>query len=301
MLTPQTQLFLEGLKALNLPSIEKIPVEILRDQFETAMILYGGNQDESILFHDQELTLQGLTKPIKIRTFQVESPKAIILYAHGGGWTRGSLNTHHVMCQNLAKATHCQIIAIDYSLSPENVYPIALNEIEAVYKWAVSEQHLPISVAGDSAGANLMTGLIVRLNHQQFSLPKDCIFFYPSFDLTQQLSSLEEFAEGYLLTQRAVEYYVNNYVGGNLTLAKLPEVSPLWVLKDIAFPPTLIIAAGTDPLRDDARVAKDILEKKGKLKGYFEVPGVIHGFVQFPSLFPEATQAFEWIKEFYKP
>ncbi len=300
MLTPQTQLFLESLKNLNLPSIEKIPIEMLRDQFETAMILYGGNRDESILSHDQELTLQSISKPIKIRTFQVENPKAIILYAHGGGWIRGSLNTHHVMCQNLAKATHCQVISIDYSLSPENIYPTALNEIEAVYKWAISEQHLPISLAGDSAGANLMAGLIVRLNHQQFALPKDCIFFYPSFDLTQQLDSLKEFSEGYMLTQHSIQYLINKYLGNNVTLANLPEVSPLWVLKDIDFPPTLIIAASADPLRDDSRIAKDILEKKDKLKGYLEVPGVIHGFTQFPSLFPEAIRAFEWINEFYK-
>lgn len=298
MLTPQTQLFLENLKNLNLPPKDQIPIELLRDQFETAAMLYGGSRFETIVSHDNALTLQNIDKLITIRSFEVEDPKGIILYAHGGGWTCGSLNTHHIMCQSLAQATNSRVIAVDYSLSPEHVYPTALDEIEAVYKWAL-HQNMLVSVAGDSAGANLMAGLIVRLNTQSFALPKDCIFFYPSFDLTGKLDSLNEFAEGYMLTKRSIKYYISNYLGGNSALEILPEVSPLWQMDKIDFPPTLIIAAEYDPLRDDARIAKDILAQKGALKGYLEMPGVIHGFVQLPGLFPEAAQAFEWIAKFY--
>jgi len=299
MLTPETQLFLEGLKNLNLPAIDKIPVELMRDQLETMITLYGGNRLQNVPHEDSTLALQKVDRPIKIRSFQVEAPKGVILYAHGGGWTKGSLDTHHVMCQKLAQATHSNVIAIEYSLSPEHIYPVALNEIEVVYKWAIAEQSLPISVAGDSAGANLMAGLIVRLNNQHFALPKECIFFYPSFDLTGKLDSLSEFAEGYMLSKHSVMHYISNYSGHDLTLTKLPEVSPLWQMKNIHFPQTLIIAAEYDPLRDDSRLAKKILEEKGELKGYLEVPGVIHGFAQFPGLFPESTKVFEWIAKFY--
>ena len=299
MLTHETQLFLEGLKNLNRPPIDQIPVELMRDQLETMIMLYGGSRCQNIPHEDSTLTLQNIDKPIKIRSFQVEPPKGVILYAHGGGWTKGSLDTHHVMCQNLAQATNCNVIAIDYSLSPENIYPTALNEIEAVYKWAITNQSLPIGVAGDSAGANLMAGLVVRLNNQQYALPQSCIFFYPALDLTCQLESLQKFAEGYMLSRHSVMCYVSNYLGKNLTLSELPEVSPLWNMENIHFPPTLIIAAEYDPLRDDSRFAKDILKQKGELKGYLEVPGVIHGFVQIPSFFPESAKAFEWISKFY--
>ena len=96
-----------------------------------------------------------------------------------------------------------------------------------------------------------------------------------------------------------MQYYVKNYLGGNLALASEPEVSPLWQIQNIDFPETLIIAAEFDPIRDDSRVLKSILEPKGALKGYLEVPGVIHVFAQFPGLFPEAKQTFEWISKFY--
>ena len=299
MLTPETQLFLEGLKNLNRPPIDQIPVEFMRDQFETVSMLYGGSRLQNVSYEDSILTLQKVNRPVKIRTFQVEAPKGVILYAHGGGWIQGSLDTHHVMCQNLAQATNCNVIAIDYSLSPENIYPTALNEIEAVYKWAITNQSLPIGVAGDSAGANLMAGLVVRLNNQQYALPQSCIFFYPALDLTCQLESLQEFAEGYMLTKHTTVHCRNTYLGGNIALEELPEVSPLWQMENIKFPPSLIIAAEYDPLRDDSRLAKKILEEKGELKGYLEVPGVIHGFAQFPGLFPESTKVFEWIAKFY--
>ena len=303
MLTSETRSFLEALKNLNYPPIEQVTLEILRNSYETLVQLYGGERLET--HEDQVLYLDAIQRPIKIRIFNVNKPQGIMLFAHGGGWTRGSLDTHHVMCQNLAKSTNHQVIAIEYSLSPEHIYPQAIDEIAAVYKWVLLGQleekldDLPVSVAGDSAGANLMAGLIVRLNNQQLPQPKICLFFYPSFDLTGQMPSLNEFSDGYLLTKSVIEYYVNNYLGGDLSLAKFPEVSPLWQMHTVKFPPTLLIAAGADPLRDDARTAKFILELQKSLVGYLEVPGVIHGFAQLPGLFPEAKQVFEWISDLF--
>lgn len=305
MLTKKTIEFLDAIKSLNLPSITETPPQVLRESYETMALVYGGNRLENVPHEDHNIQMQSINDHIKIRIFNVEEPQGIMLYAHGGGWTRGSLDTHHVMCQNLAIATQHQVISIDYSLSPEHIFPKALDEIEAIYHWVLLNQlegqlaDLPVSVAGDSAGANLMAALIVRLHSNEFPAPKICVFFYPSFDLTGKMPSLDEFAEGHLLTKSAVTYYVNNYLGNNLELANLPEVSPLWQMHKVKFPPTLIIAAEADPIRDDARTAKFILEMQKSLVGYLEVPGVIHAFAQFPILFPEAKEVFDWIANFF--
>mgnify|MGYP000255187110 CR=1 FL=1 len=305
MLTKQTIEFLDAIKSLNLPSITETPHQVLRESYETMALVYGGSRLENVPHEDHNIQIQFINDHIKIRIFDIKEPQGIMLYAHGGGWTRGSLDTHHVMCQNLAIATQHQVIAIDYSLSPEHIFPKALDEIEAIYHWVLLSQlegrlaDLPVSVAGDSAGANLMAALIVRLHYNEFPAPKICVFFYPSFDLTGKMPSLDEFAEGHLLTKYAVTYYVNNYLGNNLELAKLPEVSPLWQMHKVKFPPTLIIAAEADPIRDDARTAKFMLEMQKSLVGYLEVPGVIHAFAQFPILFPEAKEVFDWIANFF--
>jgi acetyl esterase len=301
LLTTETSVFLDGLKNLNLPEINQIAPSMLRDQYEAMSTIYGGAELNEIIYQDHQLHANSENNTIKIRCYTNTNAKHLIFYAHGGGWTRGSLTTHHVMCQNLCKATECDLIAIDYSLSPENIYPKALNELEFVYDnlQKFNEKNLSITIAGDSAGANLMAGLVVRLNSKQKSIPSRAVFFYPSFDLTGQSESLKEFAEGYLLTERSINYYVGNYLGKDFNKASLAEVSPLWKIDSINFPNTLIIAAECDPIRDDARKARDILQKRNLLMGYLEVPGVIHGFAQFPGLFPEALQVFEWIKANY--
>lgn len=294
-LTKETSIFLDGLRNLNLPSIDKFSVETLRDQYEAMTILYGGLELKEVSYINVDV------QKIPVRHYTYPDAQHIILYAHGGGWTRGSLNTHHVMCQNLCKATRSNLVAIDYSLSPENIYPKALDEIEIVYNFLqeFNLKNLPVTVAGDSAGANLMAGLVVRLNVTCKTIPERAIFFYPSLDLTGESKSLEEFAEGYLLTKQSVEYYVKNYLGNNLNISDIAEVSPLWQMHSINFPNTLIIAAQCDPIRDDARQARDVLKNRNSLMGYLEMPGVIHGFAQFPGLFPEALKAFEWIENNY--
>jgi acetyl esterase len=295
LLTEETKIFLDGLKNLNLPTIDKFSVDILREQYEAMSILYGGPDLKEVFFVNAEV------QKIPVRHYTYPDAQHIILYAHGGGWTRGSLNTHHVMCQNLCKATRCNLVAVDYSLSPENIYPKALDEIEIVYNLLqeFNLKNLPVTIAGDSAGANLMAALVVRLNVKQKAIPERAIFFYPSLDLKGQSKSLNEFAEGYLLTKHSVEYYVNNYLGNNLNMSEIDEVSPLRQMHSINFPNTLIIAAQCDPIRDDSRQARDILKNRNLLMGYLEVPGVIHGFAQFPGLFPEALKAFEWIENNY--
>lgn len=295
LLTEETKIFLDGLKNLNLPTIDKFSVDILRDQYEAMSILYGGSDLKEVFFVNAEV------QKIPVRHYTYPDAQHIILYAHGGGWTRGSLNTHHVMCQNLCKATRCNLVAVDYSLSPENIYPKALDEIEIVYNLLqeFNLKNLPVTIAGDSAGANLMAALVVRLNVKQKEIPERAIFFYPSLDLKGHSKSLNEFAEGYLLTKHSIEYYVNNYLGNNLNMSEIDEVSPLKQMHSINFPNTLIIAAQCDPIRDDSRQARDILKSRNLLMGYLEVPGVIHGFAQFPGLFPEALKAFEWIENNY--
>lgn len=294
-LTDETKLFLDGLKKLNLPPIDKFSVETLRDQYEAMTVLYGGIELKEIVYANSYVG------EIPVRHYVYPDAQHIILYAHGGGWTRGSLNTHHVMCQNLCKAAQCNLVAVDYSLSPENIYPKALDEIEIVYNsmQQFNVQNLPVTIAGDSAGANLMAALVVRLNVTRKAISERAVFFYPSLDLTGQSKSLEEFSEGYLLTKQSVEYYVKNYLGNNLNISGMAEVSPLWQMHSVNFPQTLIISAECDPIRDDSRQARDILKSRNLLMGYLEVPGVIHGFAQFPGLFPQALKVFEWIENNY--
>ena len=44
----------------------------------------------------------------------------VLLYAHGGGWVMGDLDTHDGLCRQLAAVTGWAVLAVDYRLAPEH-------------------------------------------------------------------------------------------------------------------------------------------------------------------------------------
>src|SRR5438093_2351063 len=84
-----------------------------------------------------------------------------VLYFHGGGWVQGDLETHHGLCARLALRSGAIVVAIDYRLAPEHMFPAAVEDCFAAYRWlrshaaAVGGDAGRVAVAGDSAGGNL--------------------------------------------------------------------------------------------------------------------------------------------------
>jgi acetyl esterase/lipase len=68
--------------------------------------------------------------PLAVRTYRrapTTNALPIVVYAHGGGFVTGNLDTDHAHCVELARATDCLIVSVDYRLAPENPCPAALS------------------------------------------------------------------------------------------------------------------------------------------------------------------------------
>jgi len=91
-----------------------------------------------------------------------------ILYAHGGGWVLGDLETHDGLCRALAAASGWAVLAVDYRRAPESPYPAALDDLARALGWlrAQGDGHgldpRRVAVAGDSAGGQLAAALARR-------------------------------------------------------------------------------------------------------------------------------------------
>jgi acetyl esterase len=54
-----------------------------------------------------------------------------------------------------------------------------------------------------------------------------------------------------------------------------------------------VITAECDPLRDDGEAYAEKLRTLGIRASYKRYPGMFHGFMSFPNVLPEASEAFE--------
>ena len=200
------------------------------------------------------------------------------------------------------------VISVDYRLSPEHLYPAHLDDVEAAYRWALTQPILDptrLAVGGDSAGGNLVAGLLVRLQSSDVPpehRPMRTALIYPALDLTMSSGeSYHKYAAGYGLSIAAMNYFIAAYLGpDHESLAQKPEVSPLLVSDWAMYPPTLLISAEADPLFSDAESLASTLTKVGIPVKHVVYPGVVHAFIQYHDIFPEAGLAVGEIVAYLK-
>ncbi|MHA1259783.1 MAG: alpha/beta hydrolase [Candidatus Heimdallarchaeaceae archaeon] len=217
-----------------------------------------------------------------------------ILYLHGGSYISGSIKTHRALAANLAKVTKAKALIIDYRLAPENPFPAAIEDANAVYKWLTKEKKIPakkIIIAGDSAGGGLTVATLLSIKEEGMELPAAAILFSPWVDLTLSGKTIKEKRKiEPLLTEeelrQAAEMYLNGEEKNN------PLASPVYAeLKKL---PPLIIQVGTSEiLLDDSIRLAEKAEEEG-VKVYLDVwEKMIHGFQMFSKYLPESKKALE--------
>ena len=236
--------------------------------------------------------------PLPIRIYRPKDGlKGALVYFHGGGWVLGSLDTADATCRALANRSRCVVISIGYRLAPEHKFPAAVDDAYAAVRWVADNaadlriDPARIAVGGSSAGGGLAAA--VALIARDRGGPKIAfqLLTVPVTELSSRAASHREFAEGYGLTSADMEWFGRHYVRTEAD-ADEPYASVLRAdLHDL--PPAFVITAECDPLRDDGEGYAEKLRKLGIAARYKRYSGMFHGFMSFPSLLPEASEAFE--------
>ena len=225
-----------------------------------------------------------------------------LVYLHGGGWSLGSLATYEPLCRQLANATGQIIIWVEYRLAPESRYPAALDDTLAAWRWVqdhcdeLGADPKRLSLGGDSAGGNLAAAASLTLRDENGVKPWRQVLFYPCLDMSASLASHRKFADGYLLTAGLYAWYRANYVG-SATDRDNWRMSPLFADDFTGLPPTLLLYAGFDPLRDEAAAYAMKLALAGVPVQPLYFPDMIHGFLTMGGAIPAATTAVTQIAE----
>lgn len=182
------------------------------------------------------------------------SPAPLVVYAHGGGFVTGNLDTDHAQCVELARAAGALLVSVDYRLAPENPCPAALADVEAALRHVVAQSAEfaadagRIAVMGRDAGAALVAGLAQRMFDEEGPPILVQILHQPMLD-SDTTPSRREFQRTPGLNGPAVSRAWSHYLGH---AAAGGEGVPAHRANLEGLPPTFISCSEIDPCRDEA-------------------------------------------------
>lgn len=212
-----------------------------------------------------------------------ETKRPIILF-FGGGLLLTS-DTRHLEAQlsELAITCNSTVIAIDYRMDK---FPTPVNDcIDAIY-WAeknalsFNSKNDNIVLCGDGFGASIIASAVQLIKNEPISLKAICLF-YPVLDPFHKTESKQLFAENYLLEVSWLEqFYKKLITNQEITIMS----SPLHGENFENHPPTYILKAEFDPLRDEGILYGEKLQAAGTKVFSRVEESTIHGFFSLPGI-----------------
>lgn len=213
-------------------------------------------------------------------------------YVHGSAYVICSTATHRKLVAQLSVATGMPIFSIDYRLAPEHLFPAAADDVEAGYRWLLTQGYAPsdIVIGADSAGGHLTLDLLLAHADEPNFQPAAVLLFSPLIDLTLGLALQQERAAH---RDPAMSATAAAQLVGLYTQNQDPAHPRLHLdfAKADRLPPTLIQVGGFEMLRADARYADAEIRRNGGTSTLEVWPGMVHVFQALPQLAPEAGAA----------
>ncbi len=238
----------------------------------------------------KDLEVSGV--PVRHYTPEAALPGALIVYAHGGGFVVGGLESHDDVCAEIAAFAGCELVAVDYRLAPEHVFPAALEDCWSVYAWA-AERADRIVLAGDSAGAQLSAAVAMKARDEALGHVDGQVLIYGAYGCEPEGGSYETMADAPGLTTEDVKFYGDIYFG------KRPNPNwdnkfarPLLETNFSSLPPAFIVAAELDPLLDDSLRYAEVLQQAGVAVHLRTEPDLIHGYLRARHMSEPAGTSF---------
>jgi acetyl esterase len=219
-----------------------------------------------------------------------------LIYYHGGGFVIGNIETHDSTCRRIANKSRCQVVSIDYRLSPEHPFPAPTDDALAAFRHirdnapAFGADAARLAVGGDSAGGAIAAVVCQACQQAGEAMPAFQMLIYPATDARRQSESHKLFSDGYFLTRELIDWFWKAYIPAGVELTDL-RLSPL-LAKDVrGLPPAFVLTAGFDPLRDEGRAYANRLIDAGVKTTYVNYPGTIHGFFSLTRFLKQGLRA----------
>ena len=263
-----------------------IKVSLLRQLYRLANWWAWREQDVKVASRELQIPGPGDTIAARVYTPAAGENGPIVLYFHGGGWVISDLNTHDPFCRALSDETGCVLVAVEYRLAPENPFPAAHDDCLAAARWLIENMATmaaskgSLVIAGDSAGGNLAIATCLQLSEAHRSVLAGQVVLCPVVEhYRENYPSYRERDTGHVLTSNLMRWFWDTYAGKSGTEARhLATALPFEHENLHTLPPTLLVTAEFDPLRDEGLEFGRRCEAAGIIISHLHAANSEHGF-----------------------
>ncbi len=230
---------------------------------------------------------------VPVRVYSAGQPTRTVVYYHGGGFVVGGLESHDDVCAEICVQTGYRVVAVDYRLCPEFRHPVQFQDSWAATQWAASEFGDPLILAGDSAGGNLAAA-VAHYSRGRLDNVLGQVLIYPGLGGDMSKGSYLDHANAPLLTLAEIQFYQTVRFDGEEPVGDA-TYAPLHDTDFAGLPPSVIVTADCDPLRDDGRDYRDRIQAAGGLAHWINEDGLVHGYLRARTTVTRAQDSFERI------
>lgn len=231
--------------------------------------------------------------PVRVYRPRSDPAGATVVLLHGGGWTVGDVAAYDGLARRVADRVGAVVVAVEFRRAPEHPFPAAVEDAVAATRWASAHaaelggDPRRVAVAGDSGGGNLAAVVCQQLRGD--GAPAAALLLYPNTSRGGDAPSMREFGGLPFLPLTDMAWYTRQYVPRGTDLGD-PRISPRE--GELAgLPPTLVVTAELDALRDPGRGYADAVGAAGGVVEHLEAAGQPHGFAHLAALAPSADAA----------
>jgi acetyl esterase len=290
MLDRQLDAMMKQAQAAGLPDLCDLPPGPCRGLYRE-ILAAADMPPADVLVDNRRIAAPGGTATIGLRVYTPRAAasaasRAVVVYYHGGGYVLGDLDGYDRVTRQLCQDSDAVVVSVDYRLAPEHPYPAAVDDAWIALQWVADHARelgadpTRLGVAGDSAGAVLATVMtLLAREHHGPRIGFQALLYPPAAGGHDgDFPSRTAHAAGPTLTLRTMEYFNRHYFGpagraGDFRGAPLRADS----LADL--PPSLLMVAQHDPLRDEAMAYGEALLAAGNAVTLIEYHGLAHGFI----------------------
>lgn len=280
----------------NRPHLHTLPPQQARAAYEAGAGVLEIAKQELPRVEDLHIPARdGTQLPARLYASRTDVALPVLLYLHGGGFTIGSVQTHDILCRQLAHLAGCAVVSLDYRLAPEHQFPMAIHDSWDALQWLHSQgQTLGLdttrmAVGGDSAGGTLAAACAILARDAGLALQLQ-LLIYPGTCAHQDTDSHMRYAHGLVLERDGIQWFFSNYVRSEADREDW-RFAPLLAPDVDGVAPVFMCLAELDPLVDEGVQYADMLRMAGVPVELEIYKGVTHEFIKMGRVIAEARQA----------